>query len=225
MRAERHVRRCRGLLLNGILSLDPGYELLVDRRIDYRMSVWKLHGELVIPFSAGHGTLVLIVPGKSDAVHEPQCCVHRASATYLIKPLAVAEELEHVGWLPYAVAGLKAAEPGGPTLLQVMASAPGDEFGLQYSLPGKMELIEIGDAFRDALLRPFASDPRARSPLRLGTVPGQWGWFPAWRWAHLMSGDREARRVSLYFRPMRESPSGANLRHAPGGNPLFVIAP
>lgn len=85
-----------------------------------------------------------------------------------------------------------------------------------------MELIEIGDVFRDASLRPFQSDPRLRSQFTLGTVPFVWDWWPAWRWAHSMKGDPMARRVSLYFWPMRENPSGAPLYTSSRGRELFV---
>ena len=40
-----------------------------------------------------------------------------------------------------------------------------------------------------------------------------------------MVGDREARRASLYFRPMRESPSGANLVHHTSGRRNFAVDP
>jgi len=39
-----------------------------------------------------------------------------------------------------------------------------------------------------------------------------------------MIGDREARRISLFFRPMRECPSGANLQHSSRGGALYASA-
>lgn len=216
----------RGLLQNAIMALDPGYELTVVRTIDFRISVWRHpDGELCIPFDCGGGWIRLIMFGKKTEREAARVCTHRASATWVFLELSRWDDLKPIGWLPYVVGGLKEDEDnkGGPSYLQVVSSTPEDPFGLSYAAPRDMELIELGEAFAAAALRPFSSDPRLRSPLKLGTVPGQWDWFPAWRWAHSMTGDREARRISLYFRSMRESPSGANCRHNKRGEPSNYV--
>ena len=106
--------------------------------------------------------------------------------------------------------------------MQIMRCSPSDPTGRMYWSPTDMELVPIGDVFRDATLRPFASDPRERPCFTLGSVPFVWDWFPAWRWAHAMRGDPMARRVSLYCWPMRENPSGAPLYRTSTGRDLFV---
>ncbi len=152
-----------------------------------------------------------------SGVYEARC-----SATRFECPLSMWHELEPVGWLPYVVGGLAAREKGGGQLVQVMRCSPTDPTGRQYRSSRDMELIEIGAVFREAMLRPFDSDPRLRTPITLGSTPFVWGWFPAWRWAHAMVGNPMARRVSLYCWPMRENPSGAAMYTSSRGRELFV---
>ena len=53
------------------MSLDEGYALQMDRRIDYKLSVWRLRGELFIPFHCGSDGLVLYGYGRSDKRYGP----------------------------------------------------------------------------------------------------------------------------------------------------------
>ena len=121
--------------------------------------------------------------------------------------------MEPVGFLPYVVGGIKTEENDGPSLLQIMSYEADDPVGAKrYERPSGMELIELSEAFLVASLHPFDTDPRLRTPLRLGMQPLVPEWFPAWRWAHEMVGDPAVRRISVYFWSMRENPTGASLR-------------
>jgi len=119
--------------------------------------------------------------GQSAALTERKLCESRTSATKYVVSSSRLDDLEPVGWLPFVVVGLKKEAKDGPALLQILEPDATDPTGaLRYERPGDMGLLPIQAVIDMARLRPFDSDPRLRTPLLLGTVPGQWDFFPAW---------------------------------------------
>ena len=175
---------------------DPGGAITLKTYPLFRCSVVSLHGRLYIPMNYSE------IQGLKMYGHP----LHDASKGVLrfLFPKEALDELEPYGNLNYAVVGIRAGK------LQYL---PFNEGYKVYNSPTCLPTTELDRLLSSSEGQRVTSKPR--QTVRHLKKIHEWHKFEGWKYIHYFSGAAIcARRTNVFFRPIREVPTGANYQFA-----------
>jgi hypothetical protein len=198
-----HTDSLRGLAPNYVMFHDPGGAITWKTFPMFRCSVVTLHGRLYIPM--GYSEIKgLKLYGRP--IHDGS-----KGAQKFLFPKEALDDLEPYGNLNCAIVGIRAGK------LQYL---PFNEGYKVYNSPTRLPTTQLDRILLSAEARRVPTKPR-QTVRHLDKIH-EWQKFEGWKYIHFFSGTNIcARRTHVFFRPIREVPTGTNY-HFAADNPNFA---